>query len=97
MPRLDLKTRRRVLVLHGKGVTVKKIHQRFLEEEIYYVSKRALNKLIKKYREHHTYQDLSKSKRRSVLTREQVKFIDEEMDKNDELTARKVHELLLER
>ena len=88
--------RRRVLVLHGKGVRVKKICQRLLEEDIY-ISNRALNKLIKKYREHHTYQNLLRSKRRSVLTREQVKFIDKEMEKNDELTARKMHELLLER
>ena len=32
-----------------------------------------------------------------ILTKEQVSFIDKEMEKNDEITARKMHELLVER
>ena len=96
MPRICLKTRRRILILNRRGYTVDNIHARLMEEEIF-VSKRSIYRLLKKYREHHTYADLRKPPRKLILNKEQVSFIDKEMEKNDEITARKMHGLLLER
>ena len=96
MARLNLITRRKVLVLKQRGYSVKEIHARLAEEDVF-VSKRALFYLLKKYKERHTYTDLPKSKRTSVLNKEQLRFINKEMENDDECTAKKLHELLLER
>ena len=96
MARLNLVTRRKVLTLKQRGFTVKEIHSRLAEEDVI-VSKRALFHLVRKYKEHHTYTDLPKSKRRSLLNRTQLRFINKEMENNDELTAKQLHERLLEK
>ena len=96
MPRLSLESRRKCLVLYTNGFSIRDIHAR-LEEEGIFVSKKTLYRLLKKYREHHTYTDLRRADRKTVLTVEQVRFIDREMELNDEYSARKLHERLLER
>lgn len=95
MPRTSLETRRRILLLKNE-YTVDEIHKRLKEEHIY-VSKVAIYGLLKKYRQYRVYTDLPKSKPQTKLNEEQVRFIDDEMSSNDELTARQMHALILER
>ena len=54
-----------------------------------------LYKLLKKYQEHGTIQDIPKLPR--ILSEEQLVFIDETMAEDDELTPRQLHALLLEK
>ena len=94
MPRTSLETRRRIFELY-RNYSVAQI-QRRLEEERIYISNVTIYAIIKKYRVHHTYADLPKPQRKTILTKDQVRFIDKAMDNNDELTGRQLHELLLE-
>ena len=94
MPRTSLETRRRILEL-CKTYPVAQIQKR-LEEEKICVSKVTIYAIIKKYRVHHTYADLPKPHRKTILNKDQVRFIDKAMENNDELTGRQLHELLLE-
>ena len=92
MPRLSAETR--ILILKNEGYSVHSIKERLLEEQIY-ISQTAIYNLLKKYRKYHVYTDLPRAAAPKVLNDEQVKFIDNEMAKNDELTVRQIQALLL--
>ena len=96
MTRLAKTTRTRAVLLRSKGFTVKRIQERLKEDGVL-VSSRALFKLFAKHRKTGTVADLPQATRPTKLSREQYSFIDEEMTKDDELTARKMRQLLEER
>ena len=89
MPRTTLETR--ILELH-RTYSVSQIQERLKE---IFISKVTIYAIIKKYRVHHTYADFPKPQRKTILNKDQVRFIDKAME-NDELTGRQLHELLLE-
>ena len=96
MPRLDLRTRESVVLLKEKGYTYKEIKERLKEVDID-ISIKSLYLLVKKYA---LTQSVIDRRRRSVpkmLTAEHYRIIDEAMCANDELTTRKLRELLTEK
>ena len=92
MPRTTLETRR-ILELR-RTYSVSQIQER-LKEKIF-ISKVTIYAIIKKYRVHHTCADLPKPQCKTILNKDQVRFIDKAMENNDKLTGRQLHELLLE-
>lgn len=96
MPRLDINNRRRVITLHKAGYSVDAIRKRLREEQIM-VTTRSLFRLVKKYREHEILIDLPRRRRCKKLSGEMVAFINGELEKNDELTATKLREMLKEK
>lgn len=86
MPRLSIKARRRIVSLHSLGYPVLSIIQR-LEEENVVVSKRAIYHLLEKFRLKGVVIDLPKRKKARILTEQMKQFIEEELQKNDELTS----------
>lgn len=68
-----------------------------LEEELEYVGVVAIYKLIQKYKKHVTIIDLPSSRPQENLMREQLVFADNSLADNDELTARQIHKLLVNR
>ena len=86
MPRLSIEARKRIVSLHYRGYSVPKVVQR-LEQENVSVSKRAVYDLIKKFRLKGVVKDLPRRKKDRILTEEMKVFIEEELKKNDELTA----------
>ena len=96
MPRLDLQSRKRVILLNLRGYSVSAIKKR-LEEESIYVSVQALYNLLRKYRRYSTYVDLPRRKMDRKITPEMLIEIDTELHCNDELTARQLQRLLTEK
>ena len=86
MPRLDLETRRRVITLFQRGTSVTDIQNRLAEENSA-ITRQSLHRLIRKFRDHGTVQDLPKRTRSIKLTDEMMEFIDSKLQENDELTA----------
>ena len=76
MSRITVETRRRVIVLTRLGYSVSSIQRRFNEEGIF-VSKKALYKLLQKYRRYGIVKDMSKPDPPRILNEEQMIFIDE--------------------
>ena len=95
MGRLSIKTRQQVVLLRSLGYTVKKIWERLLEEGIA-VSKFALYKLLKKHQSAGTVADLPRRSITPKIKQEHLAFIDKCMVENDELTAWKLRDKLLE-
>ena len=93
MPRLTKETRSRVVLLKSKGFSFGRIKKR-LEEDGVFVSRRALLKLLAKYRRTGTVADLPRSARPRKLFAEQYAFMDEALTEKDELTARKLRTML---
>ena len=89
MPRLSMETRKRVVILRKKGYSVDNIRTRQAEEQIF-VSKMALCALMKKYEKHVSIRNLPKPKPPHILNFDQVKFIDDSLAENDEMTARQL-------
>lgn len=96
MPRLSLQARRRVITLFSKGNSVRSIQKR-LEEENIIVSRQTLYRLIRKFRTCAKIVDLPRRKRPRKLTSEMTEIIDNELQRNDELTAQKLMDNLKER
>ena len=97
MPRISVETRRRIVAIKSSGYSVTQIQQRLADEDIR-VSKVTIYKLLKKYEECRTV--LDKPRRASLprkLNADHVKFIDDSMAANDEITARQMRILLLEK
>ena len=90
-----LETRRKCLVLYSKGFSVRDIHARL--EEIFVSTEEDLVPVTEEVQRAPYSVDLRMADRKAVLTVEQVRFLDREMELNDEYTARKLHEHLLER
>ena len=90
MPRLDVSTRGRVVVLRQKGYSVREIRARLMEEGIP-VSLVSIYKLLKKYEYTGSVVDRkSKPSTPKILQSEHLHILDEALAENDELTARKV-------
>ena len=87
MPRLSMETRRRFLTLRERCLSVAEVQKRLAEEEIF-VSRVALYKLWKKYRDTDRIAGTWKPKRVKKLGEEQLVAIDEALAKNDKLTVR---------
>ena len=95
MGRISVETRRRIILFRTQGHSVKAIRERLQEEGIV-ISKCSIYKLIKKYAAAGTVGDLPK-KRAKILKEEHLQFINESMEKNDELTSKDLtNELLKE-
>lgn len=95
MPRLSLDSRSRVILLWQKGFRLKAIQQR-LKEEGTTVSKTALCQLIKKFRTTGSVRDCRTWKPPRKLQDMHLRFIDQAMANDDELTSQKLHWMLLE-
>ena len=93
MPRISIETRNRVVVLYHCRRSVDDIKKR-LEEENSLISSRALYNLIRKYRGKHIVVDCPRRKCPRKISEEMMAFIDAQLSGNDELTSRKIQELL---
>lgn len=96
MTRLDIATRRRILVLKGLGYSVSDITKRLNEENIS-ISRQAIFNLIRKYRETGSLLDLPRRARDKKLTDPMLQVLNEALTENDELTARQARSLLTEK
>ena len=96
MPRLSLETRKRVILLKEQGFSVSKIIARLKQEHIS-TTRQALYNLFKKHSETGHLVDLPKRTRTRKITDEMVTIIDESLSNNDELTARELRSILVER
>ena len=86
MPRFSIEARRRIVSLYSCGYFVPTIVQR-LEQEKVAVSKRAVYNLVKKFRLNCVVKDLPRRKKARILTDDMKMFIEEELQKNNELTS----------
>lgn len=96
MPRLDLDSRRRVIQLHTAGISVKFI-ENHLRDEGTVVTRWSLQRLIKKYKETGLYTDLHCRIRDKKITDEMAVEINNELETNDETTARQLRNTLIEK
>lgn len=96
MPRLSIEARFRVISLCLSGYSISAISQRLREENVF-ISQRALYSLVEKYRRKGTVRDLPRGKRPAVVTEEMKVFIEEQLQRNDELTSTSIKRLLAER
>ena len=93
MARLSVETRRKVIALYSRGYSVIEIRRRFLEDGTS-ISHRALYSLLKKYREKRTVLDLPRRKRERIITEQMKALMEDELNKNDELTSTGIKTLL---
>ena len=96
MPRLDIATRRRVIVLKQSGYSIAEIKQRLSEENIS-ISLQSLFSLVKKYNETGKLIDMPRRTRPRKLTREMMAMLNQLLSENDELTSRRIRSSLLEK
>lgn len=96
MPRLNLETRKRVIVLLRAGYPIRDIYSR-LQEEGLMITLRSLYRLRRKFSRFHTISDLPCRSRNRKITREMAQMIDDMLQGNDELTARQIHSKLVGR
>ena len=95
MPRLNIETRRRVIVLKQAGYSFVEIKKRLGEEDIA-ISLQALHNLVKKYQAKNTLMDLPRHTMPRKLNSEMMAALNQALLKDDELTARKARDLLLQ-
>ena len=76
----------RVIRMWEKQFRVKKIQSYLLEEGIS-ISKNSLCALIKKYQQTGSVVDIKRKERPKLLSEEHIRFIDEAMANDDELTS----------
>ena len=97
MPRLDVSTRGRVVILRQKGYSVSQIRARLLEENTP-VSLVAIYKSLKKFKRTGSITDCKrKPSSPKLLNAEHLRFIDDALAEDDELTARRLKHLLEEK
>ena len=97
MPRLNVSTPGRIIALRSKGYSVAEIRARLLEESTP-VSLVSIYKLLRKYKCTGTVVDRRrKPSTPKILQSEHLRFLDEALDQDDELTARMLRDLLEER
>ena len=97
MPRMNMSTRVRVIILRQKGYSVSQIRDRLLEEETP-VSLVSIYKLLKKFERTGSVRDCKrKASTPKLLRPEHLRFIDDALAEDDELTARRLKVLLEER
>ena len=87
MPRMNMSTRVRVIILWQKGYSVSQIRDGLLEEETP-VSLVSIYKILKKFKTTGNVRDCKrKASTPKLLGPEQLRFIDEALAEDDELTA----------
>ena len=96
MPRMSLDTRKRVILLKNKGFSVSKILTRLKQEQIS-ITRQTLYNLLKKHSESGCVVDLPKRTRTRKISDEMMAIIDEALSNKDELTAREIRSILMER
>lgn len=96
MPRLSVANRKKVIILQRQGYSLRDIQCR-LEEEGVVVCLRSLQRLCSKFEKMHTIKDLPRAPKRRLLTTEMLSDMDECLRDNDELTAKKLKDKLIER
>ena len=96
MPRLDVATRKRVIVLTRLGYSLREV-QRRLSQEGFAVSVRSLQRLCSKFNKKHTIRDLPRATKPRLLTPEMLSTIEDCLRNDDELTARKLKAKLCEK
>ena len=89
MPRLQVTTRKWVIILRRQGYSIREIHNRLIEEGTE-VSICSLQRLCVKFQIMHTVQDLPRNFKARLRTPEVVAIIEESIRNDDELTARKL-------
>ena len=85
-----------MIQLHKAGISVKFIVDR-LRDEGTVVMRRSLQRVIKKYKETGLYTDLHHRKRDKKITDEMAVEINNELETNDETTARQLQNTLVEK
>ena len=93
---MNVDARARIISLYSRGYSVPCISRRLAEENVD-VSVRAIYYLVDKWRTKGVIRDLPRRKRSCILSEEMRQFIDEELQKNDELTSTKIKEMLGEK
>lgn len=96
MPRLSIEARFRVISLCSLGYSMPTISRRLREENVL-ISQRALYALLEKYRRKGTVRDLPRRKRAAIITDEMKVFIEEQLQRNNELTSTAMKRLLVDR
>ena len=96
MPRLEITTRKRVIILQRLGYSFKDIQKR-LKEEGTNVSLRSLQYLSAKFKKFHTIRDLHRTPKKRLLTPEMMAEIEDSLRNDDELMARKLKRKLSEK
>ena len=89
MPRLNVSTRKRVIILRRQGYALKDVRRRLGEEGIV-VSMRTLQRLCAKFKEMGTIQDIPRTFKCQVLNPQMPSAMDQCLRNDDELTARKL-------
>ena len=95
MGKLSRYGRKRVVSLYSCNVQITKITE-LLREEGIKTSRSAVSLFLSRYRQSASLHDAPRCGRKQTLTEEQVKFIDDKMTQNDELTAAELKEKLAE-
>ena len=96
IPRLDVETRRRVIALRQRGYSVRAIKERLVEECIS-VSTVSIYSLLKKYETSKSIVDRPRHHFPKKLDEEKLRFMDEALADDDELTARQLLTMLQDR
>ena len=94
MTRLALSARRSAVSMFNAGYSIAAIQQRLKEKEVI-VTKRS-DHLIKKFKEKGVYTDLPRNAH-DKLTPEMLTMINNELEENDEATARHLKSMLIEK
>ena len=96
MPRLQVSTRKRVIIIWRQGFSIQCIQNRFKEEDTI-ISLRSLQRLCTKFQRMHTMQDLHRISKRKILIPEMEVVMEESLRRDDEMTARKLKRMLGEK
>ena len=93
MARMSIETRQRVITLYSRGHTVPEICKT-LQEENCDITAQSLYNLLRKFREKRMIADLPRQRRPRKLNEEMRLLIEQELNKNDELTSTGIRSLL---
>ena len=96
MPRLQIGSRKRIIILQRQGHSIRDIHRRLNEEGIE-ISVRSLQHLCVKFEKMHTIQDLPRKTRPWLLTEEMLSAMDQILREDDEATARRLRATLCDK
>ena len=96
MPQLDMDMRSRIIVLRHRGYSVSQIRARLLEENIK-ASRISIYKLLRRKEETGTVIDRKRKRAPKILQSKHLSFIDDAMANDNELTARRLRDLLEEK
>ena len=96
MPRLSIEARKRVIILRSIGYSIQEIRERLAEENIS-ISLQSLFNLLRKHKDTGHVLDLPRRAKPKKLNDEMRIFLNEALNENDELTARKARSLLVEK